>query len=215
MSVLQRIAFLQNRNDEVPNQELAKELAETGNAEGIKEIAENLWNKNKNIQNDCIKVLYEIGYIKPELISGYVYDFLKLLKVRNNRLVWGGMIALSVIAEIKAEEIYGNLDAIYSVMQEGSVITVDNGVKVLSKLATVKEEFNRSIFPYLINHLKDCRSKEIPQHSESIIIAVNTKNKNEFLSVLQQRENSLTPSQYTRIKRLYKRLDNIDGFLNY
>lgn len=215
MSVLQRIAFLQNRNDEVPNQELAKELAETGNVEGIKEIAENLWNKNKNIQNDCIKVLYEIGYIKPELISGYVYDFLKLLKVRNNRLVWGGMIALSVIAEIKAEEIYENLDAIYLVMQEGSVITVDNGVKVLSKLAIVKEEYNRSIFPYLINHLRDCRSKEIPQHSESILIAVNSKNKNEFLSVLQQRENSLTPSQYTRIKRLYKRLDNIDGFLNY
>lgn len=209
MSVLQRIAFLQNRNDEVPNQELAKELAETGDVEGINEIAENLWNKNKNVQNDCIKVLYEIGYIKPELISGYVYDFLKLLKVRNNRLVWGGMIALSIIADSKAEEIYGNLDAVYSSIQEGSVITVDNGIKVLSKLAAAKEEYNRSIFTYLINHLRGCRSKEIPQHSESIVIAVNSKNKNEFLSVLQKRENSLTPSQYARIKRLYKRVDNI------
>ena len=68
--MLDRIAFFQNRRDEVPNQLLAKELAETENKVGIKEIAENLQNKNQNVQSDCLKVLYEIGYLKPDLNSG-------------------------------------------------------------------------------------------------------------------------------------------------
>jgi hypothetical protein len=61
--------FYQNRRDEVPNQQLAKELAETENKAGIKEIAKNLQHKNKSVQSDCLKVLYEIGYLKPDLID--------------------------------------------------------------------------------------------------------------------------------------------------
>ena len=57
MSVLNRIAHFQKRRDEVPNQKLARELAEKKDREGIREIAENLWNKDKRIQADCIKVL--------------------------------------------------------------------------------------------------------------------------------------------------------------
>jgi len=48
--MLGKIAFYQNRRDEVPNQQLAKELAETENKIGIKEIAENLQHKNKSVQ---------------------------------------------------------------------------------------------------------------------------------------------------------------------
>lgn len=72
MSVLDRIAYLQGRRDEVPNQELAGDLVKTNDVAGIKEIAGNLFNSDDNIRNDCIKVLYEVGYIKPELISPYV-----------------------------------------------------------------------------------------------------------------------------------------------
>src|SRR2546422_884291 len=100
MSALEKIASMQGRRDEVPNQELAKELAAKADRKGIKEIADNLWNKDKNIQADCIKVLYEIGYLKPELIGGYVSDFVKLLSSKNNRLVWGAMTALTTVAEI-------------------------------------------------------------------------------------------------------------------
>ncbi|MEQ8155236.1 MAG: hypothetical protein ABRQ25_10190 [Clostridiaceae bacterium] len=92
MSVLNRIACMQDRKDEVPNQELARELVENNNISGVKEIAENLFNKDKNIQSDCIKVLYEVAYIKPEMISQYAGDFIKLLKSRNNRMVWGSML---------------------------------------------------------------------------------------------------------------------------
>jgi len=37
----------------------------------INEPVKNLENKDKRIQSDCIKILYEIEYLKPELIAGY------------------------------------------------------------------------------------------------------------------------------------------------
>lgn len=209
MSILNRIASQQNRRDDVPNQELAKELATAEDLNGISEIAENLFNKEKNIQSDCIKVLYEISYIKPELIAQYAESFIKLLKSRDNRLVWGAMLALSEVAIIKADVIFNNLETIYSAMQKGSVITVDNGIKVLARVASQNDTYNKSIFPYLINHLENCRPKEVGQHSESISIAVNLQNKNEFIKVLQERESLLTNAQLSRVKKLYKVLDKL------
>ena len=54
------------------------------NYDKIKEMVENLGNKDKSIQSDCIKVLYEIGYIKPIIISDYMNEFTKLFNNRNN-----------------------------------------------------------------------------------------------------------------------------------
>ena len=88
MTALNKIAFFKSRRDEVPNQQLAKELAQTENKADIKEIAQNLKHKNKNVQSDCLKVLYEIGYLKPDLIKDYTPDFLGLLQSKNNRMVW-------------------------------------------------------------------------------------------------------------------------------
>jgi hypothetical protein len=87
MSVLKRIAYFQGRRDEVPNQELAEHLVQTQDRAGIQEIAANLWHKEANVRSDCIKVLYEVGYLDPALIADYVGDYLKLLQSRNNRLV--------------------------------------------------------------------------------------------------------------------------------
>ncbi len=69
MSILEKLTYVQGVRSDVPNQKLAMELASKNSSEEISEIAENLWNKDKAIQRNYIKVLYEIGYIKPELIA--------------------------------------------------------------------------------------------------------------------------------------------------
>ena len=203
MSVLNRIAYLQNRRDEVPNQELARELAEQKDRAGIHEIAENLWNQDKNIQADCIKVLYEIGYIDPSLIADYAEDFLKLLRSRNNRLIWGGMIALSTVAGLKADVIHAHLDEILKAMYAGSVITVDNAVKTLS-LAASNEAYRPDIFPHLLEHLRTCRPKDVPQHSEKSLPAVDASNKAVFIAVLEKRMEDLSASQISRVRKVIK-----------
>ena len=207
MSTLQRIAYYQNRRDEVPNQELAKELAAKKDRKGIREIADNLWNKNAQVQSDCLKVLYEIGYLQPDLVAPYADDFLKLLHSRNNRLVWGAMIALSTVADRKAEVIYPHAAEIEQVMNQGSVITKDNGVRVLALVAAQNAAYNKKIFPYLLHHLETCRPKDVPQHAEKIAAAVTTRNRQAFSAVLEKRLVDLKGAQAARVKKVIKLVD--------
>jgi hypothetical protein len=204
MTALEKIAVNQNRRDEVPNQELARVLTDREDTNGIREIAEGLWNKDSAVRADCIKVLYEIGYLKPQLIAPYAAEFVRLLTNRNNRLVWGAMIALAVVAPLQADTLFPEVDKIKKVMAEGSVITVDNGVKVLAGIASQKAQYRQVIFPYLVEHLRTCRPKEVPQHAESILPAVDGSVKTEFLNVLQKRETDLSSSQMSRIRKVVK-----------
>jgi hypothetical protein len=207
MTILSQIAFFQNRRDEIPNQELARQLVEAGDRSGIHEIAENLWNKNPAVQSDCLKVLYEIGYLKPDLISGYADEFIKLLKSRNNRLVWGSMIALSTIAAISADALYPYVPEIQKAMQKGSVITVDNAVLTLAGIASSSDARRREIFPSLLDHLKTCRPKDVPQHAEKTLIAVGAENKEAFIAVLEKRMEDMAGTQAKRVRKVIKEAD--------
>jgi hypothetical protein len=207
MTIINKLATQLNRKDEEPNIEFAQELVNENNHEGIKEVIQNLSNKDKKIQQDCIKVAYEIGKMKPELISEYALVFIELLKSRNNRLVWGVMTALSTIAHLSSEIMMEHIESLFSAMKTGSVITVDKGVLTLAKLAAVNKQNNERIFPFLLNHLETCRPKEIPQHAESASLSVTDDNKQEFLSVIKKREKYLTAPQLRRVKKIYKVLE--------
>ena len=209
MSILQKLACSQNRRDEVPNQELARQLAQTRDEQGIAEIAANLWNRDKDIHSDCIKVLYEIGYLAPELIAAYHADLLKLLKSKNNRMVWGAMIALSTIAALKAEELYAQLELIQRTVENGSVITVDAGILTLAAIAAHNAAYNQRIFPDLLKHLGACRPKDIAQCAEKIALAVNAHNKAEFLAVLEQRKEDLSGAALSRVKKVVRQAESI------
>jgi hypothetical protein len=203
MSVTDKLAHSLGRRDEVPNQELARDLAAKNDQKGIREVAENLWNKDKNIQADCIKVLYEVGYIEPKLIADYAEDFVKLLKSKNNRLVWGGMTALAEVAKANPDAVFKHFDAIKKAKETGSVITVDNAISTLAYTAA-NDKYNKAIFPYLLKHLSSCRPKEVPQHSEKTLPAVNTSNKNEFIKVLEKRMEDLSGGGLSRVKKVIK-----------
>jgi hypothetical protein len=201
MSAIDQIASALGRRDEVPNQELARSLAASGDAQGIAEIAAGLQSPDKGIRADCIKVLYEVGYLRPDLVSAYASIFLKLLASKNNRLVWGGMIALSTVASLAADVIYKRADDIIGVMERGSVITVDNGVKTLALVAAAKSRYAEQLYPYLLNHLKTCREKDVPQHAEHVLAAVNAGNKDAYIAVITRR---LTDAPASRAARLRK-----------
>lgn len=202
MSVLDKLSSSLGRRDEVPNQELARELARKKDKKGIQEIVDAL--ANRKLQNDCIKFLYEIGEIDPPLIAAYAPQFVRLLSSRNNRLVWGGMTALATIAEIRAKDVVANRVAIEKAFKSGSVIAVDQGVRVLARAASANAEYNRKLFPFLLDHLKHCRPKEVPQHSESTLPAVTHANKKKFIALLNARLDVLTPTQTARVRKVIK-----------
>jgi hypothetical protein len=207
MSVLERIAYFQGRRVEVPNQELARDLAERGDLAGIREIAEALWRPEPNVRSDCLKVLYEIGYLRPELIAPYAVDFLRLLGSRNNRLVWGAMIALSTVAEITADQLYPHVAEMQRAMERGTIITIDAGVLALSRIASTSDDRRTALLPYLLDLLRSCRPSDVPRHAERILMAVTTSSKEEFCAVLQRRMKLMTPAQAARLNKVIRQAE--------
>lgn len=204
MTILNRLACALNDRSELPNRALARELATVEDAAGVHELVENLTNPSPAIQSDCIKTLYEIGYLKPELIAGYADDFLRLLKSRDNRMVWGGMITLSTIASLAADTVFPHVDVIQKAMTGGSVITRDGGVMALARIAAANPEYNRAIFPFLLHHLETCRPKDVPQHSEKIAPAVTPENAPAFRGLIEKRLENATASEAKRLKKVLK-----------
>jgi hypothetical protein len=209
MSVIDRLACSLGRRDEVPNQELARDLAAKKDKKGIREVVENLWNEDRKIQADCIKVLYEVGYLEPKLIADYAEDFMGLLKSRNNRLIWGGMTALAEVAKVNPDAVFTHLDEIKKAKETGSVITVDNTVSTLAWTAAANDKYNKAIFPYLLKHLSGCRPKEVPQHSERTLPAVTSSNKADFIKVLEKRTEDLSGSGLARVKKVIKQVSSL------
>lgn len=209
MSVIPRLASSLGRRDEIPNQELARDLVANQDTAGIHEVAENLWNKDKNLQADCIKVLYEIGYLEPELIADYAEDFVKLLRSKNNRLVWGSMTALAEVARADPNLVFRYLEEIKKAKETGSAITVDNAISALATLAAANDKYNKDIFPYLLRHLSSCRPKEVAHHSEKILQAVRQSNKADFVKTLEKRMEDLSGSGLVRVKKVIRQANKL------
>lgn len=207
--VIEELACSLDRNDEEPNILLATRLAKSEDKQQIAEVVAGLSSEREAIANDCIKVLYEIGYRNPSVIAEHVEVFIKLLKSRNNRIVWGSMIALSTISQIKAKRIFLDIDIVLRAFENGSAITRDNAISVFSGVSKSDKAFEEKLFPIIIEHLSSCRPKEIPQHAERAMVCGNKSNKSEFLRVLRERFELLTDSQKKRVDRVIKALEKI------
>lgn len=204
--MIERLAVSLGINNDKPNIELAKEIAEKEDSSGLDELVTNLDSEDKRIASNCIKVLYETGYRKPELIASYAERFVSFLTSKNNRLVWGSMAALAQIADLRADYLYENLDTLIKAYEKGSVITIDAAISVFTGIIIGKPETRKEIFPLLIKHLELCRPKEVPQHGERIFPCLNEESKDRFIQVIKKRESDLSDSQKKRTNKLLSRL---------
>ncbi|MGZ4034441.1 MAG: hypothetical protein ACXVPU_04085 [Bacteroidia bacterium] len=206
MSVINKLASSLDVRNAVPNQLLAKEIIKNNDKKAIKELVENLSNKNKNIQSDCIKTLYEIGEQKSELISEHYKEFIQLLSNKNNRLVWGAMTAVDTITLHHPKEIYSTLPVLIDIADKGSVITTDHLVNILIKLGSIKQ-YSENIFPLLIEQLKKAPTNQLPAYAEKSIPIINEKNKNIFIKTISSRLNEIEKeSKRNRVEKVIKKL---------
>ncbi len=206
MSIIPKLATSLNRRDEVPNQELAKEIAATNDKKAIKELVENLTNKSKDIQHDCIKVLYEIGESKPVLIASYAKEFIALLTHKNNRLQWGGMSALDSITADAPEVIYEALPQIMDAAEKGSVITKDRAVNILIKLCSIKK-YADDAFSLLIEQLQVSLTNQLPMYAERAMPIINENNKAIFIKTLTARLGDIeSDTKRRRVEKVIKKV---------
>lgn len=206
MSIINELASSLNRRDEVPNQELATKIAASKDKTAIKELIDSLQSKSKDIQNDCIKVLYEIGAIEPKLIATYAPVFLELLKHKNNRLQWGGMAALDSIVLENPTFIYESIPAILDAVAKGSVITMDGAVNILIKLCGIPA-LKENAFVFLIELIRKSPTNQLPMYAERALPIITAENKARFISVLSGRLHEI--EKESKRKRVEKVISKI------
>jgi hypothetical protein len=206
MTILHKLASSLKRRDEVPNQLLAEEIVRTNNRSAVKELVENVNNKNRDIQSDCIKVLYEIGERKPALIVGFAEEFASLLESPNRRLIWGAMTALDTIAGEDPRRVFDLLPKILAGAESGSIIARDHAVGILVKLGST-ERYASPCFPLLLEQLKICANNQLPMYAEMSARIVTDRNKEAFSRIVEARGRSLEKeSQRKRVARILKKV---------
>lgn len=206
MSVIEKLASSLKRRDEEPNIELAIQVADQNDESAVKELIENLTSKNKNIQNDCIKVLYEIGDRQPLLISDYTNEFFSILESKNNRLQWGAMTALNSITSDVPDIIFSNIQKIIVAGDNGSVITKDQVVNILIKLCSNKT-YAKESFNFLINQLVKSPTNQLPMYAERSMSIINEENKNLFIETLTSRLDEIEKeSKRKRVEKVIKKI---------
>lgn len=206
MSILPKLASALGRRDEIPNQELAKSLAASADTAAIAELAENLSNKKKDIQSDCIKVLYEIGAIRSALIAPHLAIFARLLDSKNNRLVWGAMTALDAVASVDLHGVYAYLPQIVATADAGSVITRDHAVGILIKMLT-EPIYADDCFALLMEQLTKCPTNQLPMYAEQAAPAIGAAQKQPFIQLLRARLGEIEKeSKRARVEKVIRKM---------
>jgi hypothetical protein len=204
MSVLDRLASALERNDERPNVELAEALVARPDKKAIAALADALSTGSVAIQNDAIKVLYEIGERAPALVAPYADAFLALLASKNNRNVWGAMSAIDTIASVRAKDVAAQLKPILAAADKGSVIAKDKAMSILSKLALAGEA---KAMPALLDRLADAAPNQFPMYAELALAAMTPAHKAGFTSILEARLKTIEqPAKRARIGKVLRKL---------
>lgn len=207
MTVISRLATSLNRRDEVPNQELAVEIAENAEGGAVAELVENLNHKSKDIRHDCIKVLYETGERAPSLIAAYADQFAALLDSKDNRMQWGGMTALNTIVHQNPEVVFAAIPKLAIVADKGSVITRDNFVAILIKLSSIPAYVDQTL-PLLNEQMLSCPSNQLPMYAENALPVIGGAHKAEFVRTLTSRLGDFEKeSKRKRVEKVLKRLE--------
>ena len=207
MTIIDKLATSLNRRDEIPNQELAKQIVKRNDKDSVNELFGHLNNKNKNIQSDCIKVIDEIGALKPQLLADFSKELIALLDRKNNRLQWGAMTALDNITNEIPKQIHKALGKIIAVADKGSVITNDHCVGILIKLCATKE-YAEDAFALLNERLKISPTNQLPMYAEIALSIINDKNKAAFIKTLNSRLPDIEKdTKRIRVEKVIKKLN--------
>ncbi|MBI9010687.1 MAG: hypothetical protein JEZ08_00540 [Clostridiales bacterium] len=205
MTYIKEIAYYKDDRSEVPNRDLAKKLANDNNKEGLDEISNYLMDKNKSIASDCLKVLYEASYINPALIVDYFDTFKTLLNSKNNRMVWGAMIAISSIATVGPEKVYEIRNLILNKIEKGTVITNVHGVYAIIHMAAY-DVYYPELKETLFELQKKCRPVDFAKRAESMKAVIRLEDRESFVSLLESRKSELSKAAQKRVQKVVKSL---------
>lgn len=192
LDVETRLAGALDRRDEAPNIELAEDIAGSGDKEAVADLVAVLDRGKTSQRCDAIKVLYEIGDRKPELVAPHVSAFLKHMTSANNRLVWGSLTALAAICRAEPGKIERHLDDILIAADDGSVIAKDQALSILVTLAADTSRTGK-IVPILIGRIASATPNQLPMYAERSLPVIPPEFRKSLGKTLRQRLDEAMP----------------------
>ena len=209
MNVTAKLASSVNRRDEAPNVKLAEEIAAKNDTAAVQELINNLHHAAKAIRHDSIKVLYETGNRKPELIAAYHAHFLELIASHDNRMIWGAMAALDSMVAVVHGAIGRKLYNIAHAANNGSVITRDHAVSIFIKLSSISRNA-KTAFNLLLEQLTSCPVNQLPMYAEKSLLLTSEKQRASLVAILKSRLHEMdTESKRRRLQAVVKKLSGM------
>ncbi|MBL7828996.1 MAG: hypothetical protein JNJ57_20345 [Saprospiraceae bacterium] len=206
MEIIDQLACSLGINTETPNIELAVRIAEHGQSSDVDELVSLLRHKDKAISSDVIKVLYELGMRKPEMIAPHTQVFIDLLAHKNNRLIWGAMTALDAISGANPEQIQVHLAKIIEAADKGSVITKDHAVGILVQL-TNHPPYYSDAMALLLDLISPAAPNQFPTYCERAFQAAKPTDKQVLKTIILARLAEFDAgAKRTRLEKLLKKL---------
>ena len=208
-SILDQLASSRGHRDEKPNIDLAAKIARNGNQEQVTELISFLGEKKSAVRYDALKVLYEIGERKPEMIAGHLKVFLQTLRHKDNRMQWGAMSALSSLSRTNPQLLAPYLVDIVKAMDGGSVITRDHGIYILCHVASLKK-YRHDCMELLFEQIEKAPVNQLPMYAEKTAEIISAPFAKRLLGILNSREDVLEiPSKARRIEKLTRQLKEV------
>ncbi|MFH6985063.1 hypothetical protein [Marinoscillum luteum] len=207
MNIRNRFARSQGISNEIPNKQLASEIVASSDEASIREILQILHESKKVDElSDGLKVLEMVGEQNPGLLADAFTPVFTLLQHTQNKIQWRAMSALSTFSFLHPATTFDNLGVILDLMDQGSVITRDHGVKIL--IGLYKEDaYRRDIGPLLLEQVIAAPDNQLGQYAEKWMQVITQEDRAKLIRVLEMRQPELVnPSHQKRISRVLLKL---------
>lgn len=158
----------QSSRSDKPNRRLALKIVESNDVQSVKELIALIKSNQKEIQNDCIKVIYKIGILNPHLIKPYFSDLMEALTSKNIKLQDGAMLAIKTISDHQIDNIYKNLIVLEDIATHGLLRTKKTFIRILAKLLDHSSYYPKA-YSQLITQLIVCFPKELSKYTKLVI----------------------------------------------
>jgi len=200
--VRSRLGFAQGRRDTEPDLALGQDLARRQDAASVGALVSLL--SDRAAASGAIKAIYECGYLAPDLLAPHAAVLLGLLASRNNRMVWGGAIALSCVAAAAPDAVWPRRAELMALFPDGSVITRDHVVRAMAHLARSSPARERALAPWLLLALEEVRPVNLPRWAEDVVPVLSGRNRAKAMALVEGRLAELSKGAQQRVRRLLR-----------
>ncbi|MFN8063099.1 MAG: hypothetical protein U0Q12_28360 [Vicinamibacterales bacterium] len=205
-----RLAHALGRRDERPNVTLADDIASSMDSAATRELVALLGAAEPRERHDAIKVLYEIAERRPRLLLRHVDALLDASRSRDNRLVWGALTALAVVAAAAPARVGPHVAAVLDAAGRSSIIARDQAVRVLVAVAST-HRYRTPAVRGVLDLTRRATPNQIPLYCERALPLAQADQslRARLRAVIRARVAGLPKlSQQARVLRVSARLDS-------